>query len=33
MTDSRITERRAKKLRLRAADRLEADLERRRVRA
>ncbi|SEQ85637.1 glutamate-cysteine ligase family protein [Natrinema salaciae] len=30
--DSRITERRAKKLRLRAADRLEADLERRRVR-
>ncbi|MFC6769657.1 glutamate-cysteine ligase family protein [Natrinema soli] len=33
MTDSRITERRAKKLRLEAANRLEADLEQRRVRA
>ncbi|WP_226040044.1 glutamate--cysteine ligase [Natrinema sp. DC36] len=33
MTDSRLGERRAKKLRLRAADRLEADLEQRRVRA
>ncbi|WP_222915128.1 glutamate-cysteine ligase family protein [Natrinema sp. SYSU A 869] len=33
VTDSWLTKRRAKRLRLRAADRLEADLERRRVRA
>ncbi|SEW24482.1 glutamate-cysteine ligase family protein [Natrinema salifodinae] len=33
LPDSRVSKRRAKRLRLRAADRLEADLDRRRVRA